>query len=74
MSTFGTPELLVVLALSLSFLIVLWPAARICTRLGLARWLAILSILPVVNLFLLWYVAYAQWPIDGPVASRRMLE
>lgn len=59
----GIPELLIVFMLVVgSMVIVLWPATRICQRLGLSPWLGILSVFPVANLFLLWYVALTPWP------------
>jgi predicted PurR-regulated permease PerM len=58
----GIPELVVVLAIALMALVVVWPAAQICRRLGFPRWLGLLVIVPVANVLLLWFVATAQWP------------
>lgn len=68
MGRFGGPELLIILAMSL---VVIWPAGRICRRLGFSQWLGVLSIVPIVNVLLLWYVAVAQWPVPGPDLSAR---
>jgi hypothetical protein len=58
----GTPELLVVATIAVMAFVVIWPAARICRRLGFSRWLGILAVIPLANLLLLWFVALAQWP------------
>lgn len=56
------PELLVVIAIVATALVYVWPAARICRRLGFSRWLGVLAVIPLANLLLLWFVALAQWP------------
>ena len=58
----GVPELGVVFVIAAIVLAVVFPAARICGRLGFPRWLGVLAIIPIVNLLLLWYVALARWP------------
>ena len=58
----GVPELMIIFILSLMWLVVIWPAARICKRVGFSPWLGILAIVPIGNLFLLWYVALSKWP------------
>ena len=58
----GVPELAVVLAIAVSVLAVVFPAGRICRRLGFSSWLGVLAIIPIVNLLLLWFVALSPWP------------
>lgn len=60
----GIPELLVVLFWIATLAVIAWPAARILGRIGYSPWLAVLVPIPVGNLVLLWFVAYAQWPGD----------
>ena len=62
MGQLGIPELFIVLAILCTGLVVVWPAARICSRLGFSPWLGILAVVPVANLFLLWFVAVTPWP------------
>jgi len=38
------------------------PVARILRRTGFSPWLAILVIMPIVNLFALWLFAFNEWP------------
>ena len=59
---FGGPELIIVFVIFLMWLVVIWPAGRICRRVGFSPWLGILIIVPIANLFLLWYVALSKWP------------
>ncbi len=60
----GIPELSVVALWVPLVLAVLWPVARICGRIGFSRWLALLAVVPFGNLLLLWFLAYARWPLD----------
>jgi hypothetical protein len=59
----GVPEVFVVFCLVAMPLVVLWPAARICRRIGFSPWLGVLAVIPFVNLLLLWFVALAEWPL-----------
>ncbi len=38
------------------------PFARILRRAGYSRWFVIGFVIPVVNLFALWGLAFAPWP------------
>ena len=68
----GLPEMLIVLSFLLLGLLVVWPAWRILTRVGLPPWMGILAVIPYVNVVLLFYVAFTEWPIDRELrASRR---
>jgi hypothetical protein len=62
MERIGFPELIVLLAIVVSSLAIVWPAGRICHRLGFSPWLGVLAVVPLANLVLLWYVAMAEWP------------
>jgi predicted PurR-regulated permease PerM len=61
----GIPELTVVAYWALLAATVLWPVTRICSRMGFSQWLALLALVPVGNLVLLWFLAYARWPVDA---------
>jgi hypothetical protein len=61
-SVIGIPEVVVLIAILVMSLAVVWPAGRICRRLGFSPWLGVLAVLPLANLLLLWFVALAQWP------------
>lgn len=62
MGFMGIPEFGVILAILCMGLIVIWPASRICSRLGFSPWLGILAVVPLANVLLLWFVAFTTWP------------
>jgi hypothetical protein len=62
MSRFGLPELTVTLVLVAMILAVAFPAGRICRRVGYPAALGILAVVPLANLILLWFIAFAEWP------------
>jgi hypothetical protein len=69
MSSIGLPELLIVFLIMGVGLLIVWPAARICRRIGFSPWLGVLAAFPVANVILLWVVAFAPWP--GPPLNQR---
>jgi len=62
MGSIGVPEVVLIFAIVSMGLVLVWPAGRICSRIGFSPWLGILAVVPVVNVLLLWYVAFAPWP------------
>lgn len=40
----------------------LYPIGRILSRMGLSPFWSIFAVIPLVNLFLLWVVAFIDWP------------
>lgn len=51
--------------------VVVVPAWRICQRTGYPGWMGLLVLIPLVNLFLLYFIAFSEWPVDrrgGPDA------
>lgn len=67
------PELTIALVIIGALLLIVYPAARICRRLGYPMGLGLLAVVPLANVALLWFVAQSRWPIDGsrrdPLAS-----
>jgi len=61
-SSVGVPELMVVMAIVATGLIVAWPAGRICRRIGFSPWLGLIAVIPILNVILLWFVAFSEWP------------
>ena len=43
-------------------IIVVVPAWRICARAGYSGWLGLLAVVPLANLVLLYFLAFADWP------------
>lgn len=59
----GWPELALIAFMTLcSLVVVAFPASRICARAGLPAWLGFLAVVPLVNIGLLWFVAFTDWP------------
>jgi len=71
MDRIGFPDLLVVTAIAAMSLVVIWPAARICRRVGFPPWLGVLTIVPLANVLLLWFVAFAEWPLEKLAPTRQ---
>ncbi len=59
-------ELVVILAVAI---LVVIPVARICRRAGYSPWLAAWVLLPVANLALLYFLAFARWPALSNMAQ-----
>ena len=55
----GPFELLLVLALPA---LIIWPAWRICSKAGFPGALGLLIVVPLLNLALLFFLAFAEWP------------
>jgi len=64
----GLPELTIGVVVCIALLAIVWPASRICARLGYPPLIGLLAVVPGVNVGLLWFVALAGWPRD---ATRR---
>ena len=60
----AVPEFTIGLVIAMSLALVVYPASRICARLGFPSGLGFLAVVPVVNLLFLWFVASSAWPID----------
>jgi hypothetical protein len=46
------------------FALVVIPIARILRRTGFIQWLALIALLPLVNLIGLWTFAFSEWRTD----------
>lgn len=56
---------LIVLLIMAFFLVVgLLPYWKIFGRTGFSPWLSVCMVIPLLNLVVLYYVAFAEWPID----------
>lgn len=42
--------------------IVIYPISRILRRIGWNPWLSLLWLIPVLNIVMLWFVAFGRWP------------
>jgi hypothetical protein len=65
MGSIGLPELLLVLVAAV---LIVWPAAKICSKAGYSPWLGVAIVVPGANILLLWFLALADWPLQKPGA------
>lgn len=60
----------VLISIAVLVALVTWPAARILRRLGFRSWPAPLAAIPVINLALLYFVAFSVPPGDASSRER----
>lgn len=63
MNMFGMPGLL------MAAVLVVVPLWRLCTRLGFPGWIALAALVPVANVGLLYFLAFAEWPRDRSASA-----
>jgi hypothetical protein len=59
MGGLGMRELVIVV---IALVVIIWPWARIVSKAGYSPWLALVFLVPFVNLIALWIFAYSSWP------------
>jgi hypothetical protein len=42
--------------------VIVIPFWRICAKAGYSPWLGLLAVVPLVNLFLIYFLAFSEWP------------
>lgn len=62
MGSFGPVHWIIVVAVLAIYIV---PVSRILRRTGFPGWLAVLALLPGINLLLLWVFAFVPWPRDN---------
>ncbi|RRN64655.1 hypothetical protein [Caulobacter sp. 602-1] len=65
MGSLGPVHWIIVLVVVATYII---PVAQILRRTGFSGWLAVLALIPLVNLVLFWIFAFAPWPRDHSAA------
>lgn len=45
--------------------LVVIPAWRICVKAGYSGWLSVLTLIPLLNLGLLYFLAFSEWPAQS---------
>jgi hypothetical protein len=69
--TFGMPELIIIVVLLLMSLIWIWPLWRIIDKTGNPGPMCLLFLIPIVNLVMLFYLAFSEWPIEKELRRLR---
>jgi hypothetical protein len=57
---FGIPELIIVAILGIIFVLPYW---KIFSKAGFSGWLSLTQIIPFINIIMVFYLAFAEWPI-----------
>ena len=63
MGRIGLPEVLFVAGFSFSFFVLVIPFWQIFKKAGFNPWVSVLMAVPLVNAGVLYYLAFARWPI-----------
>ena len=63
MSGMSVPQLL---AIVLVVAVIIWPYWRIFGKAGFAPWLGLLMVVPLVNIIMTFFLAFAPWPALEP--------
>ena len=72
MGTISPVHWIVVLVVFAAIVVVpIWAWCTIVRKAGFSPWWGLLSIIPLVNIALLFVFAYSKWPMDGQVGVTR---
>ncbi len=58
----GPAELIIILIILFIILIPVWFTGKILIKAGFSAWLALVTLVPVVNIVALWVFAFIPWP------------
>jgi len=50
-------------------ILVIFPIWRICVKAGYSGWLSLLVLIPIGNLFLLYFLGFSEWPLERKVSG-----
>ncbi len=50
------------LVFAVTVAVILYPVGRILSRIGFSPFWSVLALVPLVNLFALWLLAFTNWP------------
>lgn len=64
----GVSELVVLLIIGA---VVIVPFRQIFVKAGFSGWFSVIMLFPFVNLFMLYYLAFAEWPIHQHTAKQK---
>jgi hypothetical protein len=68
MGNIGLPELIIILFIvALGGLVAILPFWMIFSKAGFSGWMSLTQIVPLVNVIVLFYLAFAEWPIQREV-------
>lgn len=68
MGSIGLPELTIILVIvGFVGLVAILPFWMIFSKAGFSGWMSLTQIVPLVNVIALFYLAFAEWPIQREV-------
>ena len=50
--------------------LIIWPWFKIFAKAGFSGWMALLMLIPLMNVIMLFYLAFAEWPALRERAQR----
>jgi hypothetical protein len=68
MVSLGLPELIIIAIFVFVFIIPFW---KIFAKAGFSGWLSLTQIVPILNIVMLFYVAFAEWPLHRELKRLR---
>lgn len=60
--TIGLWQIILIVAILSIIIVPIWLSARIAGRAGFSGWWALLTIVPFVNVVIVWVFAFTKWP------------
>jgi Tfp pilus assembly major pilin PilA len=61
---FGVPELVIIVVIAIVAAIGVLPYWKIFSKAGYSGWLSLTQIVPILNIVVIFYVAFAEWPVQ----------
>ena len=69
---FGLPELAVLIIIGIFFgITVVLPYWKVFSKAGFSGWLSLTQCVPLLNLVVIFYLAFAEWPIERELKQWR---
>lgn len=56
----GMPELIIIAFIAIVIVLPYW---KIYSKAGFSGWLSVTMIIPLLNIVMLYYLAFAEWPV-----------
>ena len=50
------------ITVTLFLIFIIAPYWKICSKAGFSRWLSLLIIIPVINMIVIYVIAFSKWP------------
>ncbi len=64
----GLPELVIIMIIGI---VIVLPNWKIFSKAGFSGWWSLLMVVPIINILLEYYLAFAEWPIQREMSVLR---